>query len=140
MSSSQDRHCQKALSGQDKWVSVHASRDCEVALLWIRIHFCDSYRPASTRITRLYGRRKSEIERILSSDTLTSDVDGDQGDPEVPADQHGVCGHGHCHHGASFAGGIHKEQVPLASVILAAPPVAASVSDVSTRLKRPPRD
>lgn len=69
----------------------------------------------------------------------TSDVDGDQGDPEVPADQHGVCGHGHCHHGASFAGGIHKEQVPLASLILAAPPVAASVSDVSTRLKRPPR-
>ncbi len=68
-----------------------------------------------------------------------SEPDKDQDDTGAPAEQHGMCTHGHCHHGASFAGEVPKYQLPHPPVILAPSVHAVLVSDVSDRVKRPPR-
>ena len=67
----------------------------------------------------------------------TSGEDGE--DSGTPVEQHGVCGHGHCHHGASFSGTVDKTPAPHAAVVPAASPAETLVSDITDRLKRPPR-
>lgn len=68
-----------------------------------------------------------------------SESDQDQDDTGTPAEQHGMCAHGHCHHGASFAGEVQKYQLPHPAVILAPSAPVIFASDVSDRVKRPPR-
>jgi hypothetical protein len=68
-----------------------------------------------------------------------SESDQDQDDTGAPAEQHGMCAHGHCHHGASFAGEVQKYQLSHPAVILAPSAPVIFASDVSDRVKRPPR-
>ena len=60
-------------------------------------------------------------------------------DPNAPADQHGICGHGHCHHSASVTGAMSMDRAPAsAAIVVPASPIALS-SDENARLRRPPR-
>lgn len=68
-----------------------------------------------------------------------SEPDEDQDAKGAPAEQNGMCGHGHCHLGASFASEVLKYQLPHPPVILAPSAHAVLASDVSNRVKRPPR-
>lgn len=70
---------------------------------------------------------------------VASAPDQDQDDTGAPAEQHGMCAHGHCHHGASFAGEVQKYQLPHPAVILAPSALVVLASDVSNKVKRPPR-
>lgn len=73
------------------------------------------------------------------ADHTASEPDQEQDDTGSPAEQHGVCGHGHCHHGANFAGGIQERQLSYPPAILAPPAPVVLASAVSYQLKRPPR-
>jgi hypothetical protein len=45
----------------------------------------------------------------------------DQGDPDAPVEQHGVCAHGHCHHGSNVEGAaVGIESPELLAVHLSA--------------------
>ena len=60
-------------------------------------------------------------------------------DDAAPAEQHGVCNHGHCHHGASFAAPVQKTAAMHEPALLVSAPPMVLVSSVSDRLRRPPR-
>jgi len=79
------------------------------------------------------------LASLDSASASSAAADEVPGDPDAPAEQHGVCGHGHCHHGASFAGTVQKDSVPHLVVVPDAPPAEALASDITDRLKRPPR-
>ena len=68
-----------------------------------------------------------------------AEPDGDQNDTGAPAEQNGMCGHGHCHHGATFFGEVQKSRLLHSPVILAPSAPVVLASDVGDRLRRPPR-
>lgn len=74
-----------------------------------------------------------------SASASSAAADEDLGDSGAPAEQHGVCGHGHCHHGASFVGAVQTDSVPHSVVVPDAPPAETLASNITERLKRPPR-
>ena len=78
---------------------------------------------------------------VAVDDTLaSSEATGEDGeDSGVPVEQHGVCGHGHCHHGASLSGTVPKNSATHQAVAPAPLSSEALASNISNRLKRPPR-
>ena len=78
----------------------------------------------------------ASLDSASASSAATDEVPGDS---DAPTEQHGMCGHGHCHHGASFASTVQKDSVPHLVVVPDAPPSEALASDITDRLKRPPR-
>lgn len=76
---------------------------------------------------------------VDAAPTVSAAADEDRDDSGAPAEQHGVCGHGHCHHGASFAQSVQRNAILHAPVVLVAMPSAALTSDLSNQLRRPPR-
>lgn len=74
-----------------------------------------------------------------SASHAASEPDEDQDDRGAPAEQHGMCGHGHCHHAATFFGEVQKSRLLHSPVIFAPSAPVVLASDVGDRLKRPPR-
>ena len=62
-----------------------------------------------------------------SSYDVNVEQSGDQGDPDAPVEQHGVCAHGHCHHGSNIEDGPAE----AASLLASRAPLSGDVAGLS---------